>query len=343
VYWTARCTKDPWLQGGTCQRLGEYVPGDIREAFPSVIGGKPFPLTKDALSAMLKQQLIKQYQAANPQAPARMSNQQRIQSMMTEPKQAPIAKQPPSTQAMAVQPQQPQVITQSQAANAMETQSQSALPKTQVPTGALARSGLFSRGVAEKEGEAQADSAAVTGSDGPEITEMAVVGEGTPELPEAVALKLEAPFHTTGSEGSPIELKPGVYEIGTIMDLQLGLAREGQETVLLDATRDRHSFPITKTFAAVIPGPSDDVHLLYLTPDGRRFEVVGYPSAVKPRSLDTMAPLPDKTIEAAVRAASVSPRAVSSPPCRPNPNKIGPRWVPVPCTMPTQTTQSSKP
>lgn len=344
MYWTARCTADPWLQGGTCQRLGEYVPADVKAAFPSEIDDKPFPLTKDSLSAKLKQQLIKQYQAANPQGSPRMSNQQRIQSMMTEPQQAPMVKPSQSSQAMMAQPPESQVMTQSQTANVMEAQPQSALPKTQASTGALARSGLFSRGVDEKDGqilnqegnEAPAEAAA-------ETSDPAVIEERTPELVEPVALKLDRSFHATDAKGEAVELRTGAYEVGPIMDLQLGLAKEGQSTVLLNAKQDRHSFPIRRTLALVIPGPSDDMHLLYLTADGRRFDAIGFPSAVKPRSVDHIAPLPDKTIEAAVLAASVSPRGVSSPPCQPNPASTGPHWIPVPCTVHTQPHQPSGP
>lgn len=326
VYWTARCTKDPWLQGGTCQRLGEYVPSDVREAFPRVIEDMPFPITKDSLSAKLKQQLIEQYRAANQPGSARMSNRQRIQSMMTQPQQSPIVQQAPPTQAMVVQPQPPPVVTQSQAAQAqaaqvMEAEPQAAFPKPGASMGALARSGVFARGVEEKDGQIS------------ETSDPAVIEEGTPEMAEPVALTLEQPFHATDAKGEAVELKAGAYEIGTILDLQLGIAHEGQRTVLFNANRDTHQIPISRTIAVVIPGPSDDLHLLFLTPDGRRFETIGFPSAVKTRSIDKIVLLPDKTIEAAVRAASVSPRAVSSPPCRPNPSDIGPRWVPVPCTV----------
>lgn len=32
MYWTGSCTADPWLQGSTCNRFGEYIPDDIRLA-----------------------------------------------------------------------------------------------------------------------------------------------------------------------------------------------------------------------------------------------------------------------------------------------------------------------
>ncbi|MDF0644430.1 MAG: hypothetical protein P0111_10390 [Nitrospira sp.] len=338
VFWTARCTADPWLKGGTCRRLGEYVPDDVREAFPSEIDDKPFPLTKDSLSPTLKQQLIKQYQEANQQGSARMSNQQRIRSMMTQPQQAPIVKQSPSTQAMVVQPQQSPVITPSQAAQAQAAQGMEAEPQAAFPTlgasmGAQARSGLFARGVEEKEGQTSGKEGKDPPAEGVESTDPGVIEEGTPEVAEPVALTLEQPFHATDAKGEAVEFKAGAYEIGTILDLQLGVAQEGRRTVLLNANRDTHQIPISRTIAVVIPGPLDDLHLLFLTADGRRFETIGFPSGVRPRSMNTIPAIPDKTIEAAVLAASVGARTVSSPPCRPNPSDIGPRWVPVPCTL----------
>jgi len=343
LYWTGRCDKDPWLQPSTCDRFGSYVPPDVRDALTQ-IDHQRFPLTWKSISTGLKQQLINQYQAANtPIAGNRVAQNKTVQSQMITPSHT-IPTQQQRTQAITVQPQQPQVITQSQAANVVETQPQSALPKTQTSAGALARSGIFSRGTDETEGgildkegqQVPADAAA-------ETTDSAVIEERTPEIVEPVALELEQPFHSTDARGEAVELKSGSYEVGSIMDLQLGLAKEGQSTVLLNANQDRHSFPIHRTLALVIPGPSDDIHLLYLTTDGRRFDAIGFPSAVKPRKVDNIAPLPDKTIEAAVRAASISPRGLSSPPCRPNPSEIGPRWVPVPCTIHTQPHQPSGP
>lgn len=64
MYWTGSCTADPWLQDGTCSRFGEYMPDDLKVRFPN-IGARPFPLTGRRISPTLKQQLIKQYQAAN--------------------------------------------------------------------------------------------------------------------------------------------------------------------------------------------------------------------------------------------------------------------------------------
>jgi hypothetical protein len=316
------CTADPWIQNGTCSRFGEYVPDDLKAAFPD-LGARPFPLTAGRISPALKQQLIKQYQAANtPVSSKQIAENKMIQSQTITP-----------SQALTEQPQQSQMITQSQRTRAMMVQPQAALPKPDTGVSALARSGIFARGVEEKEGRAAGQEGNGTQTESVETSDPAVIEDGTPEIVEPVALKLDRPFHSTDAKGEPVELKTGAYEVGPIMDLQLGLAKEGQSTVLLNAKQDRHSFPIHRTLALVIPGPSDDMHLLYLTADGRRFEAIGFPSAVTPRSIDTIAPLPDKTIEAAVRAASVSPRGVSSPPCRPNPNEIGPRWVPVPCTV----------
>jgi hypothetical protein len=256
--------------------------------------------------------------------------------MMTQPQQSKVITPSQAAQAMAVQPQQSPAITQPQAAQAVPVQPQGIIQTPSTSFSALSRSGIFARGVEEKEDETSGhhqDKDAQT--DKVETSDMAVLEEGTPEIAEAVALRIETPFHTTASKGSPVELKPGVYEIGTVMDLLLGLAQEGHQTVLLDANRNRHSFPIHQSFAAIIPGSSDDLHLLYMTGDGRRFEVVGYPAAVPTRSTAVALPLSDTIISKVVAAASVKSRSVASPPCKPNLAETGPRWVPVPCSLPT--------
>lgn len=324
LYWTARCTKDPWLQGGVCQRLGEYVPADVYAAFPTKISNLPFPLTGNSLSAKLKQQLIQQYREVNQPGSARLSPKQGVQNMVTQPQQPQIMPPSQRTQAMVVQPQQSPIITQSQVS-------------------ALARSGIFARGVVEKEGAPsdQPDTDAQVAS--VETSDQAILEEGTPELAEPTTLQLERALYIVTAKPDAIVLNPGTYEVGVVMDLQLGLAKEGQPTVLLNAKRDTHSIHVHRTIAAVIPGPSDDLHLLFLTPDGRRFDAVGFESVVKPRSIDQVASLSDTAIEKAVAAAFTTSRSVSSPACQPNSAETGPRWIPVPCTMPAAAVSTPSP
>src|SRR5262245_29166970 len=217
VYWTARCTADPWLQGGSCRRYGEYVPDDVRAAMPD-IGLRPFPLTGDSISPSKKQQLINQYQAAN-QPSTQLSNQK-------------------SLQAMTIQPQQSQMITQSQRnqvhSMTVQPQTQTALPKPDTSVSNLARSGIVARGVDEKEGQSSGEQEPGSKPENVETTSVAILDEGTPEIAEQVSITLNHSFHTMNAKGEAIELKAGIYEIGTVMDVQLGLAKEGQRTVLLN-------------------------------------------------------------------------------------------------------------
>ena len=320
VYWTARCTADPWLQGGTCRRFGEYVPDDVRAAIPD-IGLRPFPLTGNRISPSLKQQLIKQYQSVNQPR----TEQQSVQSMI-------------------IQPQQSQVMTQSQRTQAMTVQPQAALPKPDTGVSALARSGIFARGVEEKEGQTSGQQEKAAQTESAETSDMAVLEEGTPEIAEPAFLTLDRPLHVMNAKGNAVELKPGIYEIGTIMDVLLGLAKEGQPTVLLHAKRAVHSESIKRIIALVIPGQSnDEQHVVLLTPDGTRFDAVGSASGVKSRNIDKVAALPDKKLTDAIIADSAKPAFLSSPSCQPNPAEIGPRWIPVPCAMPTVPTPAPTP
>lgn len=331
VYWTARCNMDPWLQNANCVRLGAYVPDDIRAAIPD-LDSRPFPETKDGIPAARKPVLIQQYQAAN-----------------TPPSNKQIVSSNPggSLGSMLPVPNQSQVITPSQQthvqAMTVQPQTQTALPKPNTSVTNLSRSGIFTRGVEEKEGQSIGQQESGTQPENVESSVDAVVVEGPPEIVEAVALTLDRPFHTMDAKGDAVEFKSGIYEIGTIMDLQLGLAQEGEPTVLLNTQRDTHNIPIRQTIAVLIPGPSNDVHLLFLTPDSRRFTAIGYASPVKSRSVDMAASLPDKTINDAVVAAAAKLRSVSSPACQPNPAEVGPRWIPVPCTAPTTPSQAPSP
>jgi len=136
IYCTGRCDRDPWLLPSTCDRFGGHVPDDVREALRR-IDHERFPLTWKAISPFLKQQLVKQHQQVNQQMSQGLNHQQNIQAMM-------------------IQPQPSQAITQSQRTQAMTVQPQAAIPKPNTGAGALARSGIFARGVEEKEGQSAA-------------------------------------------------------------------------------------------------------------------------------------------------------------------------------------------
>ena len=93
MYWTGSCTADPWLQGGTCSRFGEYIPDDMRAIFTNFVS-RPFPLTGNSISSSLKQQLVAQYQAMNPK---------QMQGRILQPSQ--IITQAQQDRAVTVQPQ----------------------------------------------------------------------------------------------------------------------------------------------------------------------------------------------------------------------------------------------
>jgi hypothetical protein len=298
MYWTGSCTADPWLQGGTCSRFGEYMPDDLRAAFPNV-GRRPFPITGNSISPTLKQQLNQQYQAVNSQASARSNTQQNVQNMVI---QAPHS----------------QSLTQAQRDRAITVQPQVALPKTNSAVSSLSRSGVLSRGVETEDAE---------------TSDMALTEKGSHGVSEQAMLTLDRPIHFVTTGGDTILLSPGTYEVGPVLDIQLGLAREGQPTLLLHALRSHHSHAIQRTIAMAIPGQSDRIHLVVLTPDGRRFDAQGSTTGIKSRAADGSEPPSEKAVQDALHMAAATAQSVSSA-CQPNPADIGPRWIPVPCTMP---------
>ena len=309
VYWTARCTADPWLQGGSCRRYGEYVPDDVRAAMPD-LGLRPFPLTGNSMSPSLKQQLIKQYQAAN----------------------TPVSTKQ-ITENMTLQSQQLQSITQAQRDRAMTAQPQMALPKPSPGVSALSRAGIFARGVESQEGQPETPQQQEAQPEAKETSAPAILEDKTPEIAEPVVVTLDRPLHVVTATGEAVMLTPGTYEIRPVLDVQLGLAREGHPTVLLHAHRGAHNESIPRTIAMAVPGEVDQVHIVLLTSDGRRFDAQGSGLGVMSRGTGTEATLADKPLDDALKAASARPPS-HSPPCLPNPAEVGPRWLPVPCTMP---------
>jgi hypothetical protein len=214
--------------------------------------------------------------------------------------------------------QQSQIITQAQRDRAMTIQPQLALPKPNSSVSGLARSEIMARGV---EAEAQ------------ETSDVATVEEAPDGMVGPAILTLDRPLHIMGNSGADIVLKPGTYEVGPVMDLQVGIASMGQPTVLLHAERTTHSESVSQSMLLTIPGRSEDLELVLLTPDGRRFDVRGSFSGAQSRGIDPIGAIPDNPVKDALRAAQTTSRSVL-PSCQPNPDDIGPRWIPVPCTIP---------
>jgi hypothetical protein len=65
MYFTARCTRDPWLQSGGCTPWGAYVPDDLRQALPD-IDKQSFPRTGNVIAPADKRRLYAEYLRINP-------------------------------------------------------------------------------------------------------------------------------------------------------------------------------------------------------------------------------------------------------------------------------------
>ena len=74
MYWTARCNRDPWLapEGASCQRLGAFIPDDLREVAPD-LHAAIFPKTRDLISANDRQRFYAQYLHLNAPAATKLT------------------------------------------------------------------------------------------------------------------------------------------------------------------------------------------------------------------------------------------------------------------------------
>lgn len=63
MYWTARCHREPWLspEEAACQRLGSYIPDDLRAAVPGLHALGSFPKTRYAIPPNDRQQWYAHY------------------------------------------------------------------------------------------------------------------------------------------------------------------------------------------------------------------------------------------------------------------------------------------
>ena len=314
MFWTARCTKDPWLRaqaigkraiisGGPnpffvpasrepdgCTPFGAYVPDDLRQAIPD-IDKHSFPRTGTILSAADRQRLNAEYERVNPSYFSRMGIQPRP---LSNTFQAPI---PPST---------------------------GSVPK---PSAQLK---IFSRGTEAAE-QAQPE------GQGPQEPSENVVpsrdegGDDSLPLPQ-IAITFDQPLHFLSITGENTLVAAGVYEVEPVLDLQLSLAREGQPLVLLPVTLSTHSETIQQPVALLIAGESNDErHLMFLTPDGKRFGTIGSTSGVKSRGPEVAVALPSSKIKDAMLYSTTASSTGSRQPCQPNPLPVGPRWLPPGC------------
>jgi hypothetical protein len=208
-----------------------------------------------------------------------------------------------------------------------------AIPKPSTGISALSRAGVIGRGVESEERQSETEQPPPSQTEVRETSDRASSQEGFPEIVTPVVITLVDPLHVVTATGEAAVLSPGHYEIQPVLEVQIGLAREGQPTVLLHARRSAHSESLERSIAMAIPGEPDQVYLVLLTPDGRRFDAQGSRSGIMPRGTDLAITVPDKALQKAIHTVSTQPRD-TLPACRPNPEDSGPRWLPIPCMVP---------
>lgn len=244
MYWTARCTKDPWLQAGGCNPFGAYVPDDLRQALPD-IDKQSFPRTGKIISAVDKRQLSAEYEQVNPSYFSKFGIEPRMSSKVL---QAPI----------------------SQSAAAVGK------PSSQF--------NIFSRGTesAEQAQSETLQQQGKTASS--EEVQVTYPENDPDSLAGAAAITLDRPLHFMSANGEDALVKAGQYGIEPIMDLQLALSGEGQAPVLLQAISSTHTETVAQATALLVRGAQEDQwHLVYVTPDGMRLDAVGSTSGISSR------------------------------------------------------------
>lgn len=317
MFFTARCTRDPWLQSGGCTPWGAYVPDDLREAFPD-IDRQSFPRTGNVMAPADKRRLYAEYLRINP--PSYFSKLGLVDRASTPSRQGKYITAPP----IAVD--KPKATTeqllkspQGSARNRIEElgQQQAAVPLPYAPGVEIQRkpssSSIFSRGLTSDDGDR-------------EETE-------TAEAPLSVTI--DRPLHVRSMGGEDVVLETGTYEVETVLDLQLSLAKEGQPSILLPAAKSTHDELLDHSIAVLVSGEADQRHLIVLRADGMRLDVIGSTSGIRSRGPGNLIALPIGKFKDAMVAATAVPSAGSGepPPCSPNPLPTGPRWVPPGCRI----------
>lgn len=317
MYWTARCTRDPWLQSGGCTPWGAYVPDDLRDALPD-IDRQSFPRTGNVIAPADKRRLYAEYLRINP--PSYFSKLGLVEGQSASSRQRKYFAAPP----IAVD--KPRGATgqllespQGSSRNRVEElgQQQAVVPLPYAPGVEIqqkpSNSSIFSRGLASDDGDRKE-------------TE-------TVEMPLAVTI--DHPLHVRSMEGEDIVMEAGTYEIESVLDLQLSLSKEDQPSILLPAARSTHSESLDHPVALLIPDESDQRHLIVLRPDGMRLDVIGSTSGIRSRGPGNLIALPIGKFKDAMIATTATPSTGSgeAPPCSPNPLPTGPRWVPPGCKI----------
>lgn len=107
----------------------------------------------------------------------------------------------------------------------------------------------------------------------------------TPTMAERMpsVIHLDRPVHFTTSEGGPLVVPVGTYEVKAIGATALQLTSEGGSAFLIEALMMHHPDNISEAVALSIPAGEDMHHVVLLLPHGQGLDAVGSYSAVRPR------------------------------------------------------------
>jgi hypothetical protein len=107
----------------------------------------------------------------------------------------------------------------------------------------------------------------------------------TPTMAERMpsVIHLDRPVHFTTSEGGPLVVPVGTYEVNAIGATALQLTSEGGSAFLIEALIMHHPDTFAEAVALSIPAGEDMHHVVLLLPNGQGLDAVGSYSAVRPR------------------------------------------------------------
>jgi len=113
-------------------------------------------------------------------------------------------------------------------------------------------------------------------------------------------IHLDRPVHFTTSEGVPLVVPAGTYEVKATGATALQLTPEGGAALLIEALMMHHPDELAEPVALSIPVEEEMHHVVLLLPHGQGLDAVGSYSAVRPRGWNP-APVLLELIEKALK------------------------------------------
>lgn len=119
---------------------------------------------------------------------------------------------------------------------------------------------------------------ATSESDAPLTAPAPTMAEPSPSV-----IQLDRPVHFTASEGGPLVVPAGTYEVKATGATALQLTPESGGALLIEALMMHHPHTFAESVALSIPAEEDRHHVVLLLPHGQGLDAVGSYSAVRPR------------------------------------------------------------